>query len=101
MKIRDAINSFLDKRDQKGIETYGETLDDCKDKSYDWNVMMLEESMDGWQYAVKENIRLVKILREVAFLIENGLIEDVGAFADALKREIDNKPGGIVTGEED
>ena len=101
MKIRDEINSFLDKRDQKGIETYGETLDDCKDNSYDWNVMMLEESMDGWQYAVKENIRLVKILREVAYVVEHGLIEDEKTFSDALLRSIDNKPGGIMPGEED
>lgn len=67
MKIRDKINQWLDERDHKGIITYGQTLDACPTEDYDWNTMLIEELLDGIQYAAKENIRLHKenkMLRE-------------------------------------
>lgn len=63
-EIRDIINQTLDKQDAKGMRTYRQTLDDCPDGAYDWNVMALEEALDGWQYQVKENILLRKQLRK-------------------------------------
>lgn len=60
MNIRDTINQWLDERDKKGVATYGEALDECNDDDYDWNIMIMEELLDGIQYAAKENIRLRK-----------------------------------------
>ena len=60
MSVRAVINRVLDKQNEKGMETYGQTLDDCPDESYDWNVMAIEELVDGIQYLAKENLRLEK-----------------------------------------
>lgn len=63
MSVREVINRVLDKQNEKGMATYGQTLDDCPDESYDWNVMAIEELVDGIQYLAKENDRLNKCLR--------------------------------------
>lgn len=43
---------------QKGLNTYGQTLDDCPADAYDWNVMAIEELTDAINYLAKENKRL-------------------------------------------
>ena len=43
---------------QKGLNTYGQTLDDCPEDAYDWNVMAIEELTDAINYLAKENKRL-------------------------------------------
>ena len=60
MSVRNVIDRVLDKQNAKGMATYGQTLDDCPDDDYDWNVMAIEELADGMQYLAKENQRLAK-----------------------------------------
>jgi len=60
-KIKQMINDVLDKQEQKGIKTYGQTLEDCPDYAYDWQNMALEELVDAVQYMAKENLRLQKL----------------------------------------
>ncbi|MGM9923062.1 MAG: hypothetical protein ACI35R_02290 [Bacillus sp. (in: firmicutes)] len=62
MTIRDVINRVLDRQNQKGMSTYGRTLDDCPDGDYDWNEMAVEELIDALQYLAKENNILRKKL---------------------------------------
>lgn len=63
MSVREVINRVLDKQNEKGMATYGQTLDDCPDDAYEWNVMALEEMADGMQYMAKENVRLRRLLQ--------------------------------------
>ncbi len=58
------ISSQLDKQNDKGFEKYKESLDDVEFEEYDWNVMVIEELIDGMQYMVKENLRLKTKLEE-------------------------------------
>ena len=62
MSVRNVIDRVLDKQNAKGMATYGQTLDDCPDEAYDWNVMAIEELVDAIQYLSKENLRLNKQL---------------------------------------
>ena len=64
MKIRDVIDRVLDRQNQKGMSTYGRTLDDCPPGDYDWNEMALEELIDALQYLSKENVILRKKLTD-------------------------------------
>ena len=64
MNIRDVINQVLDRQNQKGMSTYGRTLDDCPDGDYDWNEMAVEELVDALQYLAKKNIILRKKIAE-------------------------------------
>lgn len=45
------IIQSLRQREQKGLETYGETLDTAE--GYDWKQMILEELQDGLMYITK------------------------------------------------
>ena len=62
MNIRDVIDRVLDRQNQKGMSTYGRTLDECPDGDYDWNEMAVEELADALQYLAKENVILRKKL---------------------------------------
>ena len=64
MSIRDTINRVLDRQNQKGLNTYGRTLDECPDGDYDWKEMALEELIDALQYLSKENVILRKKLTD-------------------------------------
>ena len=64
MTIRDTINRVLDRQNQKGLSTYGRTLDECPDGEYDWKEMALEELIDALQYLSKENVILRKKLSD-------------------------------------
>ena len=64
-KIKQMINDILDQQEKKGIETYGQTLEQCDDDAYSWNVMALEELVDAVQYLTKENLRLQKRVKEL------------------------------------
>lgn len=52
------ISERLGERNDKGFETYKETLDDVPFENYDWNMMAMEELLDFAQYMMKENERL-------------------------------------------
>jgi len=58
------VGTQLDKQNAKGFEKYKETLDDVEYEEYDWNVMVIEELIDGMQYMIKENLRLREKLQE-------------------------------------
>jgi NTP pyrophosphatase (non-canonical NTP hydrolase) len=58
------IQSRIEARNEKGFETYGETLDDVPFENYNWNSMMNEELLDALQYAMKEITRLEQELKE-------------------------------------
>ena len=64
MNIRNVIDEVLDRQNQKGMSTYGRTLDDCPDGDYDWNEMAVEELVDALQYLAKENVILRKKLSD-------------------------------------
>jgi hypothetical protein len=59
-EIEKRILSILDKQFTKGMKTYGQTLVDCPDEDYDWNIMTMEELVDALSYQVKENLKLQK-----------------------------------------
>jgi hypothetical protein len=58
--VIDIISLLVDHQDMKGIEKYGVSIDEVKHDEYDWNVMALEEMVDGMKYCVKE----IQSLRE-------------------------------------
>jgi NTP pyrophosphatase (non-canonical NTP hydrolase) len=59
------MSERLGERNDKGFETYGETLDDVPFENYDWNMMLIEEMLDGMQYQQKEIVRLKQELKEL------------------------------------
>lgn len=59
-KVLELVKDNLERQVNKGVETYGQTLDDCPDDAYDWNDMLTQELIDGLQYALKENSILRK-----------------------------------------
>ena len=65
MSVRNVIDRVLDKQNEKGMATYGQTLDDCPDEKYDWNVMAIEELVDAIQYLAKENLRLERKIKQL------------------------------------
>ena len=57
-EILKTIEQQINSQTSKGVETYGQTLDECPDDAYNWNVMVNEELIDALQYQIKENKRL-------------------------------------------
>ncbi|SDX64489.1 hypothetical protein [Salimicrobium album] len=73
-EIKQILNDILDEQEQKGIETYGTTLEEASHSDYDWNRMALEEAIDLAQYLANENRRLrsvehLKVKREIPTVI--------------------------------
>jgi hypothetical protein len=56
------FSSLMEERHQKGLATYGTTLDEAKDLDYDWDQMLIEELLDALQYQQKEIRRLKALL---------------------------------------
>ena len=66
------FTAIVDRQDEKGLNKYGETIDDAS--GYDWSLMALEESVDMNKYLVRENRELrEKINRLVKYV---GRLED-------------------------
>lgn len=40
-------------QNNKGIEKYGHSIDDCPDDKYDWKIMAIEELVDFFVYKMK------------------------------------------------
>jgi len=57
-EILNRISKQIDKQNEKGMKTYGQTLDDCPPNEYDWLLMVNEELIDALQYYQKEVARL-------------------------------------------
>jgi NTP pyrophosphatase (non-canonical NTP hydrolase) len=75
--IKKIINDLLDRQEEKGVKTYGHTLEDCPDGDFDWQQMTIEELIDALQYQVKLNLMLKKNLLANQTDTNNVLI-DVG-----------------------
>ena len=61
-------------QNSKGLEKYGENIDEVGDVEYDWQDMAMEELIDGIQYVLKEN---GKLRRENETLrVDNALLYD-------------------------
>lgn len=60
-EIKQILNDILDQQEQKGIETYGTTLEEASHSDYDWKQMALEEAVDMCQYLANENRRLKSV----------------------------------------
>lgn len=74
--INKTISLFKDiaiKQGEKGMEKYGQALDP-RDKKHDWLFMLLEELVDGIQYAVAEILRRDEIINEVREIIRYNTI---------------------------
>jgi hypothetical protein len=52
------IANLMDSQDVKGFKKYGKTLDVVPLDAYDWDLMAMEEMVDGLKYLMMENIRL-------------------------------------------
>jgi len=90
------ISTLIDERNDKGFETYKETLDDAPFENYDWNMMVIEELLDGMQYMVKENERLREEnnwLRKC----NNGNIAEMGKLIDEIN-DLKKRPNGMING---
>ena len=57
-QILNTISNHIDKQTEKGMSTYGQSLDDCHIDKYDWQNMIIEELIDALQYQQKEIARL-------------------------------------------
>jgi hypothetical protein len=57
-EIKRRIIEILDAQEQKGIATYGHTLEDARPQDWNWDRMALEELIDALQYQIKQNLLL-------------------------------------------
>jgi NTP pyrophosphatase (non-canonical NTP hydrolase) len=89
-KIKQIINDLLDMQEQKGIQTYGHSLEDCPDDKFDWQQMTIEELIDALQYQVKFNM----YLKRQFSLSDDDLTNDV-LFSVAIERIDQNKQWGL------
>ena len=88
-KIKQIINDILDRQEKKGIETYGQSLEDCPDDEYDWDQMTLEELIDALQYQVKQNLYLKR-----QFLLSDDEGTNEVLLTVGLERLLQNKKWG-------
>lgn len=64
-QLIEMFEAHLDSQNEKGVKNYSQTLDECDPNSFDWQTMQIEEIVDAYQYAVKENMKLRYELREL------------------------------------
>jgi len=60
--VIDEFSKIIDSQDHKGFNKYHRTIDEAKDKDYDWKLMALEETADLQKYLVK---RIQELEKEV------------------------------------
>jgi hypothetical protein len=68
--ILDHIGQHIDKQNAKGLRTYGHTLEECPPEKYDWRDMMIEELIDGNQYAHKRAMEAEKRAEKAENMVE-------------------------------
>ena len=64
MTIRDKINEWLDAAEARGMETYGKSLEEAND-GRDWRDELIQELVDGLQYAAKEIKEITKLVEKL------------------------------------
>jgi hypothetical protein len=84
-QVIDIISDLVDAQDVKGWEKYGVTIDDAKDEAYDWNLMALEETVDGLKYLVKQNTQLQRMNKQLAVIADNYRAEAYEHQQEALR----------------
>jgi hypothetical protein len=87
-EIKQRIIRILDAQEKKGIETYGETLEDADidpktGNPYNWDLMALEELIDALQYQIKQNLLL-----EDELVQANGIIHELEADLDGCDDKV-------------
>lgn len=90
MRVLEIIEQTMVNQNEKGLKKYGTTIDEAKHSDYDWNVMVIEELVDGIQYVVKENERLKE---------ENELLKKGITIANSF--ELISSIGGIIRDSKD
>lgn len=85
-KAIDSLEKFtevLNKQNEKGLEKYGQALDPL-DRRYDFLEMILEELIDGVQYARAEQLKRKHIAEQIRKAIKGNSIGMVYDKVDAL-----------------
>lgn len=59
-QILNTVSDLIDNQTDKGIKTYGQSLDDCPYDKHDWQNMIIEELIDALQYQQKQIKELSK-----------------------------------------
>lgn len=105
-RVVELIKENLMLRNQKGFDTYKETMDDVPFENYDWNVMIIEELLDAMQYSVKENEKLKQMNKDLVktnkILLNSrygkNVFEEVGKMDFSLYQEMSKRtmPNGGV-----
>src|SRR5690625_6365970 len=89
-QILNTISNHIDKQTEKGMNTYGQSLDDCPINKYDWQQMIIEELIDALQYQQKEITRIKKngsmSLEVLTDLIVDWSIEHDLNIEDSIKK---------------
>lgn len=81
MSIRNDINRWLDMAEARGMATYGKSLEDADD-GRDWRDELIQELVDGLQYAAKE-------LKELRSLTDK-LMKQVSELNNQLRTPFDD-----------
>jgi hypothetical protein len=64
--VIDEFTKLIDSQDAKGLQKYGESIDEASDKEYDWKLMALEEGADLQKYLIKRILELEKVIAYAA-----------------------------------
>lgn len=64
-EILHRIDKGIESQTDKGVRTYGQTLDECDYDEYDWLEMANQELIDLAQYQQKEIRRQRKIIKKL------------------------------------
>lgn len=60
--VKKKIIEILDQRNKKGLETYGETIDECDPPTGNWRQEVIEEVVDALQYSVRQLCETEKLV---------------------------------------
>lgn len=90
-RILEVISDNIDSQTRKGIKKYGQSIDDVSYTDYDWQVMLIEELIDGIQYVVKDNKRLHDILKTLNHIEHNDNERLLGVNLEHLVLSINKK----------
>ncbi len=80
-KILNNISNLIDKQNAKGLKKYGQSIDDCPPRDYDWQNMIIEELIDALQYQQKQ----MQELEEKYYNLKESAYETQMDFLDANK----------------
>lgn len=85
-KVLNTVSKIIDSQNEKGLQKYGESLDECDLNKHDWNLMIIEELIDALQYQQKE-INRIKQNSSMSLDVLTDLIVDWGIERDLHKAD--------------